>query len=160
MDVLLWVIAVALIAIGVAGVVIPALPGIALVYGGILLGAWIGHFEKVGTGTLVTLGVLAIIGFVIDYAATTLAAQKAGASRLGLIGAAIGTVAGIFTGLVGIVFMPLVGAAIGEYLARRDALHAGRVGLATWLGLLAGIVAKLAIVFAMVGVFVLKLAFG
>jgi hypothetical protein len=56
--------------------------------------------------------------------------------------------------------MPLVGAAIGEYLARRDALHAGRVGLATWLGLLAGIVAKLAIVFAMVGVFVLKLAFG
>ena len=160
MDVLLWVIAVVLIAIGVAGVVIPALPGIALVYGGILLGAWIGHFEKVGTGTLVTLGVLAIIGFVIDYAATTLAAQKAGASRLGLIGAAIGTVAGIFTGLVGIVFMPLVGAAIGEYLARRDALHAGRVGLATWLGLLAGIVAKLAIVFAMVGVFVLKLAFG
>lgn len=159
MDILLWVVAVALIVIGVVGVVVPALPGIGLVYGGIVLGAWIGHFEKVGSGTLVTLGALAAIAFAIDYAATTFAAQKAGASRLGLIGAAVGTVAGIFMGLIGIFFMPLVGAAIGEYIERRDALHAGRVGLATWLGLLAGIVVKLAIVFTMIGVFVLKLVF-
>src|SRR5215467_8225301 len=120
MDVLLWVLAVALIVVGVVGVVLPALPGIAFVYGGIVLGAWIGNFEKIGTGTLIALGVLAVLGFLIDYAATTFAAQKAGASRLGLIGAAIGTVAGIFMGLVGIFFMPLVGAAIGEFIARRD----------------------------------------
>jgi len=157
MDVLLWVLAVALIVVGVVGVVVPALPGIGFVYGGIVLGAWIGNFEKIGSGTLIALGVLAAIGFLIDYAATTFAAQKAGASRLGLIGAAIGTVAGIFMGLVGIFFMPLVGAAIGEYLERRDALRAGRIGLATWLGLLAGIVAKLGIVFVMIGVFVIKL---
>ncbi len=157
MDVLLWILAVALIVIGVVGVVVPALPGIGLVYGGIVLGAWIGHFEKIGSGTLIALGVLAGIAFVIDYLATTLAAQKAGASKLGLIGAAIGTVAGIFMGLVGIFFMPLVGAAIGEYLDRRDALRAGKVGVATWVGLLAGIVAKLAICFAMIGVFVVKL---
>jgi hypothetical protein len=157
MDALLWVLAVALIVVGVVGVVLPALPGIAFVYGGIVLGAWIGNFEKIGSGTLIALGVLAVIGFLIDYAATTFAAQKAGASRLGLIGAAIGTVAGIFMGLIGIFFMPLVGAAIGEYLERRDALRAGRIGLATWLGLLAGIVAKLGIVFVMIGVFVVKL---
>jgi uncharacterized protein YqgC (DUF456 family) len=157
MDVLLWAVAVALIALGVAGVVVPALPGIALVYGGIVLGAWIGNFEKIGSGTLIALGVLAGLGFVIDYAATTLAAQKAGASRLGLIGAAVGTVVGIFMGLIGLFFMPLLGAAIGEFIARRDALRAGRIGVATWIGLLAGIVAKLAICFAMIGVFVLKL---
>jgi len=159
MDVLLWVVAVALIAVGVAGVVLPALPGIAFVYGGIVLGAWIGHFEQVGSGTVIALGILAAIGIGIDYAATTIAAQKAGASKLGLIGAAVGTIAGIFTGLIGIFFLPLVGAAIGEFLARRDALRAGRVGVATWLGLLAGIVAKLAIVFVMIGVFVLALLF-
>jgi len=77
--------------------------------------------------------------------------------RRTLIGAAIGTVAGVFTGLVGLVLMPLVGAAIGEFLARRDTLRAGRVGLATWLGLLAATVAKLAIVFTMVGIFVAAL---
>lgn len=157
MDVLLWVLAVALIVVGVVGIVVPALPGIGLVYAGIFLAAWIDQFQKIGSGTLITLGVLALAGFVIDYLATTLAAQKAGASKLGLLGAAIGTVAGIFMGLIGIFFMPLVGAAVGEYVARRDALHAGRVGLATWLGLLAGIVAKLGIVFVMIGVFVLKL---
>jgi uncharacterized protein len=159
MEILLWVLAVALIAVGVAGVVLPALPGIAFVYGGIVLGAWIGHFEQISSGTVIALGVLAAIGIAIDYVASTIAAQKAGASKLGLIGAAVGTVAGIFMGLIGIFFMPLVGAAIGEYLARRDALRAGRVGVATWVGLLVGIVAKLAIVFAMIGVFVFALIF-
>ena len=157
MEILLWIVAIALIVIGVVGVVVPALPGIGLVYGGIVLAAWIDHFQKIGSWTLIVLGALAAIAFAIDYFATTLAAQKAGASRLGLIGAAVGTIAGIFMGLIGIFFMPLVGAAVGEYLARRDALHAGRVGLATWLGLLAGTVAKIGIVFVMIGVFVVKL---
>lgn len=159
MDALLWLVAVALMALGVIGVVVPALPGIALVYGGIVLGAWIDGFAEVGVGTLVVLGVLAALGMVVDYAATTIAAQRAGASKQGLIGAALGTMAGVFTGLAGLVFMPLVGAAIGEYLARRDALRAGKVGLATWLGLVAGVVAKLGIVFAMLGVFAAALIF-
>lgn len=157
METLLWILAVALMVLGVAGVVLPALPGIAFVYGGIVLGAWIGGFREVGVGTLIVLGVLAAIGMIVDYVATTIAAQRAGASKHGLVGAALGTMAGVFTGLVGLVFMPLAGAAIGEYLARRDALRAGKVGLATWLGLVAGAVAKLAIVFTMLGVFVAAL---
>jgi len=153
----LWIVAVALIVVGVAGVVLPALPGIGLVFAGILLAAWIGEFAVIGVWTVALLGVLAAIGMTVDYVATTIAAQRAGASRQGLIGAAIGTVVGVFTGLVGLVLMPLVGAAIGEFLARRDTLRAGRVGLATWLGLLAATVAKLAIVFTMVGIFVAAL---
>jgi len=153
----LWIVAVALIVVGVAGVVLPALPGIGLVFAGILLAAWIGEFAVIGVWTVALLGVLAAIGMTVDYVATTIAAQRAGASRQGLIGAAIGTVVGVFTGLVGLVLMPLVGAAIGEFIARRDTLRAGRVGLATWLGLLAATVAKLAIVFTMVGIFVAAL---
>jgi uncharacterized protein YqgC (DUF456 family) len=76
---------------------------------------------------------------------------------MAIAGAAIGTIAGIFTGLWGLLFMPLVGAAIGEYLARKDALRAGKVGIATWLGMLVGTVVKVAIVFLMVGVFVAAL---
>jgi hypothetical protein len=83
-----------------------------------------------------------------------MSAQRAGASRQGIIGAALGTVAGIFTGLVGLVFMPLVGAAIGEFITHRDALRAGKVGVATWLGLLVGTVIKIAVAFTMIGVFV------
>lgn len=157
MATLLWLLAVALILVGIAGTVLPALPGVVFVLGGIVLAAWIDDFARISGWTVGVLAVLAAIGFAVDYVAGALAARRAGASRPGLIGAAIGTVAGVVTGLWGLVFMPLVGAAIGEFIAHRDALRAGRVGAATWIGLLVGAVAKLAIVFTMVGIFVAAL---
>jgi uncharacterized protein YqgC (DUF456 family) len=160
MTVLLWVLVIVMIAIGIAGTVLPALPGVVFVFGGILLGAWIDDFQKVGAWTLGICAVLAVLAFVLDYVATALAAKRAGASRYGLIGAAVGTVAGVFAGLVGVFVLPLVGAAIGEFIAQRDALRAGRVGLATWLGLLAATAGKLALVFTMIGIFVVALLIG
>lgn len=157
MATLLWVLAVALILVGIAGTVLPALPGVVFVFGGIVLAAWIDGFARISGWTVGVLAVLAAIGLVVDYVAGALSAQRAGATRLGLLGAALGTVAGVVTGLWGLVFMPLAGAAIGEFIAHRDALRAGRVGVATWIGLLVGAVAKLAIVFTMVGVFVAAL---
>lgn len=157
MATLLWVLAVALILVGIAGTVLPALPGVVFVFGGIVLAAWIDDFARISGWTVGVLAVLAAIGFVVDYVAGALSAQRAGATKLGLLGAALGTVAGVVTGLWGLVFMPLAGAAIGEFIAHRDALRAGRVGVATWIGLLVGAVAKLAIVFTMVGIFVAAL---
>lgn len=154
MTTVLWVVAVLLMVVGIAGVVLPALPGVVFVFGGILLAAWIDDFTRIGVWTVLILGVLAAIAFVVDYVASTLAARRAGASKLGLLGAALGTVLGIFTGFIGLLFMPLVGAAIGEFIAQRDAIRAGQIGVATWIGLLVGTVLKLAIVFTMVGVFI------
>lgn len=144
---------------GLAGTVLPALPGIPLIFGGVLLAAWIEDFHRIGGWTIGVLAVLAVIGIAIDYVAAAASARRAGASRQGVIGAAVGTVAGIFTGLWGLVFMPLVGAAIGEFIAQRDALRAGKVGIAAWLGLLVGTAAKIAIAFTMIGVFVAALIF-
>ena len=156
-DVALWVLAVAMIVIGVVGTVLPALPGVLFVFGGIVLGAWIDGFTHVSGWTVGVAAVLAVVGLGVDIACQLLFARRAGASKLGLLGAALGTVAGVFAGLIGIVFLPLVGAAIGEYLSHRDALRAGKVGVSTWVGLLIGTVLKLAIVFAMVGLFVIAL---
>ncbi len=156
---LLWILAVALIIAGLAGTILPALPGTALVLAGIVLGAWIDDFTRVGAGTLAIVGALAVLAWVLDYVAGLLGAQKAGASRQALVGAALGTVAGLFMGLVGVLFMPLVGAAIGEYLARRDHGHALRVGVSTWVGIMVGMLAKVAIAFVMIGVFVVALLF-
>ncbi|MGE5338324.1 MAG: DUF456 domain-containing protein [Gemmatimonadota bacterium] len=157
MTTVLWVIAVGMIAVGVIGTVLPALPGVAFVFGGILLAAWAENFARISGWTVGALGALALIGLLVDYLAAALSAQRVGASRLGIVGAAIGTLAGVFTGLIGVVFLPLVGAFVGELIARRDALRAGRVGLASWVGLLAATVVKIAIVFVMVGVFVAAL---
>ena len=157
MDIALWVLAALLIVVGVAGTVLPALPGIPLIFGGVLLAAFIDDFQRISGWTVGVLAVLAVLGLVVDYVAAALSARRAGASRQGVIGAAIGTVAGIFTGLWGLVFMPLVGAAMGEFIAQRDALRAGKVGIATWLGLLVGTATKVAIAFTMVGTFIAAL---
>ena len=154
-----WTLCVLLIAAGLAGTVLPALPGTALVLGGIVLGAWIDDFTRVGAATLALVSVLAVLAWGLDYAAGLLGARRAGASRQALVGAALGTVAGLFMGLVGVFFMPLVGAAVGEYIARRDEQRAWKVGLSTWLGIMVGLVAKVVIAFMMIGIFIAALVF-
>ena len=157
MTVVLWVVAVALIAVGVAGTILPAIPGVTLVFLGMLLGAWIDHFARIPVWLVVIFAVLTAIAWAVDYFAAAAGAKRVGASKLAVIGALLGTVAGIFTGFVGLLFMPLLGAAVGEYIAQRDLRRAGTVGIATWLGLLIGTAVKVAIVFAMIGAFVLAL---
>jgi len=152
MTIALWILAVLLIVVGFAGTVLPALPGVPLIFGGVLLAAWIDDFQRIGGWVIGVLAVLAVIGIAVDYVAAALSARRVGASRQGIIGAAVGTVAGVFTGLWGLLFMPLVGAAIGEYLAHKDALRAGKVGIATWFGLLIGTAVKIAVAFTMIGV--------
>jgi uncharacterized protein YqgC (DUF456 family) len=154
---LLWSLVVVLIVVGLAGVVLPALPGTLLIFAGILLGAWIDDFARIGGWTIGIAAVLTALSFACDYLAAALGARRFGASRQALVGAAVGTVLGIFSGLWGLVFMPLAGAAIGEYLVIRDLQRAGHVGIATAVGLLVGTAVKIAIAFGMVGLFVAAL---
>jgi len=157
MTSLLWVLSTLLILVGLAGIVLPALPGTVLVLAGIVLGAWIDDFQKVGWFAITAVAVLAVLAWLMDYVSAALGAKRAGASRQAIVGAAIGTVAGIFMGLVGVLFMPLVGAFAGEFLARRHHGQALRVGVATWLGLLAGMLAKFVLAFMMIGIYIVAL---
>jgi hypothetical protein len=149
----LWIIAIALMVIGLIGTVLPGLPGVVAIFGGMLLAAWIDDFEKIGIATLVLLGVLTALAFVIDIVASLLGAKRVGASKLALVGAAVGAIVGLFFGLPGLIFGPFIGAVVGEYLTRQQLEQATRVGVGTWLGLLVGVIAKLALAFTMLGVF-------
>ena len=152
-----WIATVLLIVVGVAGTVLPALPGTILVLAGIILGAWLDDFTRVKWWIVAIISVLAVVAWAADYFATILGAKKVGASKWALIGAALGTIVGIFMGLIGVLFMPFVGAVIGELIAQKNAKQAAKVGLATWLGLLIGTVVKLVLVFMMIGIFVATL---
>ena len=156
-DVALWILSVALMVAGLAGAVLPVLPGAALVLAGAVLGAWIDGFERVGGWTVGVLVALALLSWVLDYVAGLLGAKQVGASKQALLGAAVGTVAGLLFGFVGVLVLPFVGAAAGEYLARRDHRSAARVGVATGLGLIVAMVAKVVIAFVMIGIFVAAL---
>lgn len=148
----LWIVALCCMAGGLAGTVFPALPGLPLIaIGGWLIG-WAGDYAVIGWKTIAALVVLAVIGIAVDTLAQAVGAKKAGASKEGLVGSVVGTVAGVFMGgFIGILFMPLVGAAIGEFVAKRDLLHAGRVGIATWVGMIVGTAVKIALAFTMIG---------
>ena len=154
---LLWILCAVLILAGLAGTVLPVLPGTLLVWGGVVLGAWIDDFTRVGVTTLAVVTVLAVLAWGLDYVAGLMGAKKAGASKLALLGAAAGTVVGLFMGLVGVLFMPLAGAAAGEYLAQKDQARAVKVGVATWVGIMVGLIAKVVLSFIMVGIFLASL---
>jgi uncharacterized protein YqgC (DUF456 family) len=155
----LWSLVVLLMATGVVGMVVPVIPGAALIFAGAALGAWIDQWTRVSVWTLAVIGLLGLVSVSIDFVAGSMGAKRLGASPLAVTGAAIGTVAGIFTGLWGLIFMPFVGAAIGEYIAIRNVERAGRVGVAAGMGLLVGVVVKIALAFMMIGLFVAALLF-
>ena len=152
---LLFLLAALLIALGLAGLVLPVLPGAPLLLAGLVVAAWAEGFEKVGWGTLAALGVLGFLGTFIDFAAGAFGAKRFGASKAGMAGAVAGALLGLFFGLPGVLLGPFVGAVAGELLARRGAQEAGRAGVGAALGLALGAAAKLALAFTMLGVFLL-----
>jgi uncharacterized protein YqgC (DUF456 family) len=156
---LLWVLAIGLMLTGLAGTLVPVLPGIPLMLLGMFIAAWIGHFARIGPWTLAILTLLTALAVALDLGAAALGARRVGASRQAIVGAALGTVVGMFLGIPGLILGPFVGAATGEMLARRgaahsDALAAVRIGAGAWIGYAIGTIAKIAVAFAMLGVFV------
>ncbi|MBN8885499.1 MAG: DUF456 family protein [Rudaea sp.] len=158
-QVLYFVLSAVLILAGLAGTIVPALPGVPLVFAGMLLAAWADHFEHVGTVTLIVLGVLCLLAIAIDFVAGLLGAKRVGASAWAIWGAMIGTVVGLFFNLPGLVFGPFLGAVVGELLVGSHLGRATHVGIGTWLGLLFGTLAKIALCFAMLGIFALSFLF-
>lgn len=153
MQTVYYVLAGILVLVGVAGTVLPALPGLPLVFGGMVLAAWAGGFEQVGAPMLVLLGVLTVLSLGIDLLATAMGAKRVGASRLALVGAVVGTVVGLFFGPIGLLTGPFIGALAGELVHGREVRRATRVGFGTWLGILVGTVLKIGLAFAMLGLF-------
>lgn len=148
-----YAVAALLVLVGVAGIVLPALPGVPVIFAGLLLAAWADGFEQVGAVTLVVLGVLTLVSLGVDLVATALGAKRVGASRLALVGAVVGTFAGLFFGLPGLIVGPFAGALVGELIHGRQVGQAAKVGLGTWFGILLGVALKIGLAFAMLGIF-------
>jgi len=151
--ILLWLLGVALIAVGIAGMLLPALPGPPFLFAGLFIGAWAEDFAYVGQGTLLLLAVMALLAYLVDFISGALGAKHFGASPKAAIGAAIGALMGLFFGLPGILLGPFIGAVLGELSAQDDLRAASRAGVGATIGLLVGTAAKMAIGFTMLGVF-------
>jgi len=155
MEVLLWVLAVLLIMAGILGLLLPALPGPPILFAGLLVGAWIDDFAYAGWATLMLLAGMAVLTYLVDFAASALGASRFGASPRAAWGALIGALGGIAFGPAGILLGPFIGAVVGELSARRSLGDAGRAGIGATVGLIVGAAVKVSLAFTMVGIFVL-----
>ncbi len=160
LDIALYVLAALLMIGGLAGSVLPVLPGIPMVFGGIWLAAAVDGYRHLGLWWLLIIGAIGVIGVIVDFVASTLGAKRVGASSRALWGAAIGTIVGMFFGIPGLLFGPFIGAILGELASGNSVLRSTHVGIGTWLGLLFGTLLKLVLSFLMVSLFGIAMLFG
>lgn len=160
MDIALYLLAALLIVGGLAGAVLPSLPGIPMLFGGIWLVAAVDHYRHLGLGWLLLIGALGALGVIVDFVAATLGARRVGASRTALWGASLGTLIGMFFGIPGLLLGPFAGALLGELASGTSVLRSTHVGIGTWLGLLFGTLVKLVISLMMLGLFALAMLIG
>jgi uncharacterized protein YqgC (DUF456 family) len=160
MDLFLYVLAAALIVGGLAGAILPILPGVPMIFGGIWPAAAVDGYRHLGWGWLVAIGIVAALGIAVDFISGSLGAKKIGASPRALWGAGIGTTIGMFFGLPGLLIGPFAGAVIGELWSGKSILRSAHVGVSTWFGMLLGIVAKVVLSFLMIGMAGVALLFS
>ena len=147
------IVAILLVIIGIIGIILPMLPGVPLVFAGLLLAAWHDAFNQVSIITMVIIGFIALLAWVVDFAASIITAKKVGASKQALWGAGIGAVLGIFGGIAGVIIGPAIGAVIGELIASKNGGRATTVGIAAGLGFVLALAIKIALALTMLAIF-------
>ena len=146
MDILLMVLAFLLLVAGIAGCVLPLLPGPPLAYAGMLL---LHLTDKVHftTPQLVIWLVVVIVLQVVDYITPLLGSKYSGGTSFGNRGCMAGTLLGLFFMPWGVIVGPFIGAVAGEMIGGQDLPHAIRAGIGTLLGFLFGTLLKVIVCF-------------
>jgi uncharacterized protein YqgC (DUF456 family) len=151
----LWLVSLIVIAIGIVGTVVPGLPGMPLLLGGIALFSLGTELRIIGPfqfGLFIALGLL---GLALNYVGHLLGARKFGASRMGLLGAVLGLIPGLLlAGPFGLIIGPLAGAVAFELMRGRELAEALRSGFGVLVGYLFGALAEVVIALGMAAWFV------
>ncbi len=157
LDVALAFICALCLLVGLAGVLLPILPGIPLAWLGLLVYAAGTGFERMSLTVVIVFGVLTLLSLAIDFFAPMLGAKRYKASKLGVFGAFLGITFGIFFGIWGIILGPFIGALAGEFLAGKKTKQAFGSATGTFTGMILGSLLKIVIIMIMGGFFIASL---
>ncbi|MFA5536860.1 MAG: DUF456 domain-containing protein [Bacillota bacterium] len=144
MELIALILAIVFFVIGFIGTIIPVLPGVTLIYGGMLLYGFMTGFSSLDANFFIlqTLALLLIIA--TDFFASALGTRKFGGSKQSAWGAILGTIPGlIFLGPIGIILGPFLGAVLVEMLLGKEVRQAVNVGFGTLIGFIGGTLLKL-----------------
>ncbi len=135
-DWFLAILGIVFILTGIAGCILPVIPGPPLSWAGLLLLHWT-RFAQFSATFLLVMACLAIAVTVLDYVIPVWGTKKFGGSKAGMWGATIGIFAGIFFfPPVGIIIGPFIGAVLGEIIAGKESGSALKAGLGSFVGFL------------------------
>lgn len=140
-----WGLAVLLVIVGLAGTILPILPGVPIILLGLVLMAWLDGFERVGWWTLMWLTLLTAVSLLVDFVATAEGARRFGAGRYAIVGATLGLLVGLFFGIIGILLGPFVGAVLGHLVGKANLDASLRAGVGASIGVMVGTIAGAAI---------------
>ena len=138
---------------GLVGSALPVVPGTPLILAGALIYAFATDFTPIGVGRLVVLTLLAVAAMALAHLASALGVRGAGGSRWAMVGALVGAILGLAVPPVGLLIGPLLGAIAVELWRTHRLADSIRVGVGAVAGVLAGIVAHVALAFTMVALF-------
>lgn len=150
-DVLLWVLTLLLFGTGLVGVFIPVVPGIALVFAGVLFYAFMTNFSVVGVSAVVVFGSITFLAWLIEYAGGILGARLGGGKKLAMAGAFAGGLIGLFTGgPFGLVPGLFVGALVGALYEGKTPLKASKAAFFSVLGVIGAKVIQVILAIGMI----------
>mgnify|MGYP003293451142 FL=1 len=156
MDIVLIIFSFVLVLAGTAGCILPVLPGPPLAYVGLILMHLTARAEF-SWAQLVSWLVLVVVLQVLDYITPLLGSKYSGGSEYGNRGCVAGTIAGLFFMPWGIILGPFIGAVAGEMLGGRDLPNALKAGFGTFLGVVLGVLLKLALCFYFLYILIVSL---
>lgn len=156
MDIFWLVLGIILLLAGLAGCLLPLLPGPPLAYAALLV-LQLRAEPPFSLNFLLLWAVLVTLVTLLDYVIPVYGTKKFGGTQAGMWGCTLGLLAGFWLGPLGIIIGPLVGAFVGEWLANQNAEKALRSAIGSFIGFLAGTVLKLVVCGVMAYYFILAL---
>lgn len=156
MDVFWLVLGIVLMLAGLAGCLLPLVPGPPLSYIALLVVQLREEPPFSLNFLLLWAGFVAFVT-VLDYVIPVYGTKKFGGTKAGVWGCTLGLLAGFWLGPFGIIIGPFAGAFVGEWFADRNSEKALRAAIGSFIGFLAGTVLKLVVCGVMAYYFIVAL---
>ena len=157
MELFWWLFTIVLLAVGLIGSVLPAIPGATIILAATVIHRiMLGPEKSLGWRALTVLVLLTLATYLIDVLSGYFGAKYFGATKWGTFGAIIGAIVGVFFGIIGLFIGPAIGAIAGEFIAGKRMIDAGRAGWGSLLGNIGGMIGKLIIALVMITIFLVN----
>ena len=157
LNLLFLILSTAVMLTGLAGVFLPVLPGVPLVFAGAFIYAWSTGFQVVTIGNLIFFAILTVIASTVDYIGGLITAKKYGSSKYGLIGGVVGGISGlVLLGIPGLIIGQLAGVILGELYFGKQMKESFTSGFAMFVGYILGSTVKVFFAGLIVIVFYIK----